>query len=341
MDQADGGRRQRVLVTGATGFVGSHLHPVLVSRGYDVIGGTRDVRKARQAHPDRNFVHLDLHDPASVQSALEGCDYAFYLVHGMNSGGQADYARAELDAALGFREAAAAAGLRRIVYLGGMRPSGPPSRHLQSRLDTGQCLRDGAVPTVELQASMIIGRGSESFRMVRDLAARLPGMLLPRWLHSRTQPIGIADVVTALVHALAMDLRGSEALALPGPETLQARTIIARIARLLGRRPVLVDVPVLTPWLSSWWIRLVTRSDPRVASELVEGLRHDIVSPDDGFWARLPRYRRQSFDEAARLALAGEAEEISGIGAVVESAAEWLTPRDPSAPPPPRSASAS
>ncbi|HTV02074.1 MAG TPA: NAD-dependent epimerase/dehydratase family protein [Luteitalea sp.] len=335
------GRRRRVLVTGATGFVGSHLHPVLVSRGYDVLGGTRNVARASQAHPDRVFVHLDLHDPASVKAALDGCDAAFYLVHGMNSGGEADYAKAELDAALGFREAAAAAGLERIVYLGGMRPAGPPSRHLQSRLDTGQCLREGVVPTIELQASMIVGRGSESFRMVRDLAARLPGMLLPRWLRSRTQPIGIADVVTALVHALAMDVLGSVALALPGPETMQARTIIMRIARLLGRRPVLVDVPVLTPWLSSWWIRLVTRSDPRVAAELVEGLRYDIVSPDEGFWTRLPGYRRQPFDEAARLALAGEAEEISGIGAVIESAAEWLTPRDPSAPVPTRPMSAS
>jgi hypothetical protein len=175
--------------------------------------------------------------------------------------------------------------------------------------------------------------------MVRDLSARLPVMLLPRWLRSRTQPIGIADVVTAIAHALVMDARGSAALALPGPETLSAKAIIARTARLLGRRPWLIDVPVVTPWLSMWWIRLVTRCDPRVATELVEGLRYDIVSTDPGFWARLPTHHRQSFDEAAGLALAGEAAEISGVGAVVEGAAEWLTPRHPSAPPRPVPAS--
>jgi uncharacterized protein YbjT (DUF2867 family) len=329
MDEPHTRNRMSVLVTGATGFVGSHLVPVLAGTGTQVVGGTRDVDRARQTHPDRTFVHLDVHDADSVRAALAGRTHAVYLVHGMGAGAAADdYERTELAAAHTFRTAAAAAGLRRIVYLGGMRPDGEPSRHLRSRLATGECLRGGDVPTVELQATMVIGSGSESFRMVRDLAARLPAMLLPAWLESRTQPIAIVDVVHAILRALWMDVPGSRVYALPGPETLTARAIIERTARLMGRHPWTAEVPLVTPRLSAHWIRLVTRSNPQLARELVEGLLHDILSPDEGFWGEYPSYRRQPFDDAVRLALAGEAEEVSALAALVEDAAAWLTPKD-------------
>jgi uncharacterized protein YbjT (DUF2867 family) len=330
LTRASTGARARVLVTGATGFVGSHLMPLLARAGAQVVGATRDVERARRKQPTREFVPFDLHRPETVRAALAGCTHAVYLVHGMGAADQ-EYERTEREAALTFREAAAAAGIQRIVYLGGMRPAGPPSRHLRSRLATGACLREGSVSTIELQATMVIGSGSESFRMVRDLSARLPVMLLPRWLETRTQPIGIADVVFAIVGALRMDGQESRALPLPGPETLSARTIIERTAGLLGRRPYTVAVPVVTPWLSTHWIRLVTRTDPQVAAELVEGLRSDILAPDDGFWLAYPGHRRQSFDEAARAALAGEAEELSRAAVLLEEAAEWLTPKSDSA----------
>jgi uncharacterized protein YbjT (DUF2867 family) len=300
---------ERVLLTGATGFVGRNLYPVLCARGYQVVNATRNPERARQALPNREFQALEITDTASVEAALEGCQAAFYLVHGMAGG--SGYAEVEKRSATAFREAAERAGVSRIIYLGGIRPRGPISRHLSSRLLTGEILRAGSVPTLELQASMVIGGGSESWRIVRDLAARLPIMLLPRWLDNQSQPIGIDDVTFALAKALEVPLPRSAALPLPGPEQLSAREIILRTARLLGSRPWTLRVPVVTPKLSSYWITFVTRADQRISEELVEGLRSDLVSEDEGFWRLAPEYERRSFDDAARAALLEEQRDLS------------------------------
>ena len=152
------------------------------------------------------------------RAALDGCEGAYFLVHGMGSDEEGDFEERERQAALSFRAASARQGLDRIIYLGGIAPQGRPSKHLRSRLKTGELLRAGSVPCVELRASMIIGQGSESWRMLRDLTARLPVMMLPRWLESRTQPIAIEDVVYALVESMRMPLEASVALPLPGPK---------------------------------------------------------------------------------------------------------------------------
>jgi uncharacterized protein YbjT (DUF2867 family) len=274
---------QRVLVTGATGFVGRHLHPVLAGAGFDVVGASRNPTQAKRRLRGREFVALELSDPPSIVAALSGCDAAVYLVHGL-AAGDGDYEDAERRMAADFLAAAERVGLRRIVYLGGMRPAGTPSKHLRSRLATGEILRSGSVPTLELQASMIIGHGSASWQIVRDLAMRLPVMVLPRWLQHRSQPVAIDDVTAAITHALRLPVEASAAYTLPGPETLTGREILERIAKLRGMRPLILEVPVVTPHLSTYWISLVTRADARVAAELVEGLRSDLVAPDRGFW---------------------------------------------------------
>jgi uncharacterized protein YbjT (DUF2867 family) len=322
------GERRRVLLTGATGFVGARLFPVLQQQGFDVIGGSRDPAAAEKKFPGREFVQLDISDRESVRRALEGVSAAVYLVHSMASAG--DYEQRERDAAESFRDAAADAHLERIVYLGGMPPKGAPSRHLRSRLTTGQILRSGRVPAIELQATMVIGSGSESFRMVRDLAARLPMMLLPRWSRSITEPIGIDDVTFALSHALSHAPAESHAYPLPGPEPLSARDILARTAKLMGRHPRMLGVPVITPKLSSYWIRLITRGNHHVTDELVEGLRTDILSPDAGYWKLCPEHTRQSFDAAARKALLEEEADLSTGAILMEQAIDHLSPKSPS-----------
>ncbi|MEZ4322239.1 MAG: NAD(P)H-binding protein [Myxococcota bacterium] len=293
-----------VLVAGATGFVGRHLVGALREAGHTVVCGSRNPGR-QVAREGVRWVRLDVDAPDTLGPALEGCDAAVYLVHAMAE--HDEPGPAERRAALAFRTACEHAGIRRIVFLGGPRPAGPPSAHLASRLETGELLRSGSVSAIELRAAMIVGEGSESWTICRDLAMRLPIMVLPSWLGTRSQPLWIGDVVRALVRAVDLPLEGSHAFDLPGPDTLSARDILVRTAAIRGFRPIMIPVPILSPRLSSYWLHGVTRADIRIARQLVEGLRHDMVSPDDGFWALAPDLERTPFDEAARRALASEA----------------------------------
>jgi len=312
---------KRVLLTGATGFVGLHVYPVLQNADMLTVCGSRTPQRAQERFPGRAFVQLDVASYDSAARALQSCDAAVYLVHSMADVRR--YERAEERDAKNFLRAAERVGLKRIVYLGGIKPQGKASRHLRSRMRTGEILRSGSVSTIELQASMVIGPGSESWRMVRDLAARLPVMLLPRWLDHRSQPIYIDDVTSAIRAALPLEQVGSAAYALPGPEILSAREILARTARLMGLSPHMYGVPVMSPRLSAYWISLVTRANEKIARQLVEGLTTDLVAGDHSFWERFPEHRCLPFDEAARRALRAEADTLS----LRERLAEWLIHR--------------
>ena len=291
-----------ILLTGATGFVGARLHRLLRARG-QVRCLTRDARKAIARFPERDWIEADVADEATVARALDGCSAAYFLVHGV--GASADYAERESAAAAAFARAAASAGIQRIIYLGGVLPEGHvPSEHLRGRSRVGEILMSGRVPALELRASMIIGYGSLSFLIVRDLAARLPFMILPRWLDSRTEPIAIDDVLLALVRALDIPLTESRSFDIPGPEILSGREILVRTATALGlRKPMAVRVPVLTPRLSSLRVRFVTRAEWRVAREIVIGLTADLVARDCRYWDLIGDPRRTPFDEAAREAI--------------------------------------
>ena len=290
-----------VLLTGATGFVGQQLYPLLADRGYRVLCATRNAKRAREQYPDREWIQVDVDRPSTVADALDRARSAYYLVHQMV--GQADYAARERRAARRFRDAASARDIERIVYLGGVAPSGPPSTHLRSRLTTGRILRSGEASTIELRASMIIGAGSASWRIVRDLAARLPAMLLPAWTQTKTQPVWIGDVTDALVGALEIDEETSHWYDIPGPETLTVEEILRRTAAIFGNDPPGVRVPLLSPRISSWWLRFVTSADTYLARQLVEGLRHDLIAESDEFWDRIDHPDRLGFDEAARRSL--------------------------------------
>src|SRR4051794_6375943 len=212
---------RRVLLTGATGFVGGALRPALEAAGWQPRCMTRDVAAARRARPEVDWIEGDVADEDALVGAMTGCTAAYYLVHSLDEG--EGFRTREVEATRAFARAATVCGLERVVYLGGIEPGPdgePPSQHLQSRLEVGRTLRAGPVPTVELRASMIVGHGSQSWLIVRDLASRLPMMVLPAWFRSRTQPVAIDDVVTALIRALDLHIEGSVCHDLPGPDTL-------------------------------------------------------------------------------------------------------------------------
>ena len=290
------------LVTGGSGFIGRALIPELQARGFRVVATSRRPRATAHGVEWRT---CDLLDPASLPAAFAGARVAYYLVHSMGGGGS-NFRDLERRTAEAFVTSAAKAKVERIVYLGGPAPPGVPSEHLRSRLEVGEILRAGPVPVAELRASMVIGNGSASWQIVRDLAVRLPVMVLPKWLASRTRPIALQDVVEALVSAADLPLAHSEWFDLPGPEVMNGQQILERIAALRGRRFLAIKVPFLSPRLSAHWLRLVTRTDFALARELVLGLQEDLLPKDERFWSLIHHEQLMSFDAAARYALASE-----------------------------------
>ncbi|MGB5348835.1 MAG: NAD(P)H-binding protein [Polyangiales bacterium] len=293
----------RLLLTGATGFVGRHLAAALAGTGWDVVCATRDPKTASQP----GWVYLDVSDPSSIEPAIAGCDAAVYLIHSIDD--TKDYPAREARGAEAFLAAAERAGVRRIVYVGGVAPKEKASRHLLSRLHTGEILRSGRVSTIELRCGLIIGAGGSSWMMVRDLAARLPAMLLPRWLQFSSWPVWIEDVVLAIVRALDLPDQGSVWYDVPGRERMTHANFLSRIAKSMGKDPRLIGVPVITPRLSSYWIALVTRADLALAQELVQGLQSDLDPSGETIWERLGDERPTEFQTSVYQALEDETAE--------------------------------
>jgi uncharacterized protein YbjT (DUF2867 family) len=273
----------RVLVTGATGYIGGRLVPRLLEAGHEVRCLVRAPGKlaGRPWREEIEVVAGDLMDPESVRAALEGVEAAYYLVHSM--GHSEDFAEADLRAARTFRQAAADAGVGQIVYLGGLgEDDGRLSAHLRSRQEVGRVLAAGSVPVTELRAAIIIGSGSASFEMVRALAEVLPVMVTPKWVNrTRCQPIAIRDVLGYLIGVLGREEALGRVFEIGGPDVLTYREIMNVYAEVAGlRRRVIVSVPVLTPRLSSHWINLVTPLPMDLVRPLVDGLMNDVVVRD-------------------------------------------------------------
>ncbi len=259
-------------MVGANGFVGRALTVALVGRGHDVTALSR--RAPEIAGADGRSV--DVADEAALRSALAGCQIAFYLVHSLSSG---DFRARDRQLATGFGRVAAAVGLRRIVYLGGLGHD-PESDHLASRQEVGTALASGNVPVVELRAAVVLGAGSISFEMLRYLTERLPFMVCPRWVRTAIQPIAAADMIRYLIGAIEVEPGVYE---VGGADVTSYREMIAAYATARGlRRRRIVDVPYLTPRLSSYWLDFVTPVDRRVSGALIESLVTEVVVEDQG-----------------------------------------------------------
>ena len=294
----------RILVVGASGYIGSHLAPRLAARGHRVRATARrlDVLEAR-GWRGIELCAADLLEPASLAAALEDIDTAYYLVHSMAAG--QEFSALDRQAANNFREAAERAGIGRIVYLGGIQPQEDASPHLASRRETGERLRAGAVPVTELRAGIIVGPGSAAFEVIRDLVYHLPLMVAPRWIRSRSQPIALDDLLHYLVELADRPTLAAIYDAV-GPETLSYAELLSGFAEVVERPLRIVSLPVLTPRLSSYWLDLVTAVPAGVARPLIDGLKHDLIADEpDALAALIPR-ARQTYREAVRSALAAE-----------------------------------
>jgi len=283
------GLPKRVLLTGATGFIGGRLLPALDAAGYTVrclvrSGEKLVVRTPLARQPE--VVTADLLDPSSLPAALAGMDAAYYLVHSMGGrtiGEIDDFAERDRRAATNFLAAAESARLARIIYLGGLGETGEKlSHHLASRIEVARILQSGAtVRTTALRAAVIIGAGGASFELLRYLIERLPVMTAPRWITTRCQPIGVDDVIGYLVGCLQAPATTGLSLDIGGPEITTYRGMMQIYARVRGLHRLIIPVPVLTPRLSAYWINLVTPVPAGVVFPLVEGLKNEVICRDN------------------------------------------------------------
>jgi uncharacterized protein YbjT (DUF2867 family) len=287
----------KVLVAGASGFVGRRLCVALDQAGHDVVAMTRNPSRYQGAGTP---VRGDVQDPATLLPALAGCQAAYYLVHSLQD---ADFERMDATGATSFGAAAARVGLHRIIYLGGLGDDADSlSAHLRSRREVESLLGAGGVPVTVIRAGIIIGHGGISWELTRQLVEHLPVMVTPQWVATRTQPIAVDDVVSYLAGVLDPPQASGRVYEAGGPEVLQYSTMLQRVAAIEHRPLVILPVPLLSPWLSSLWLTLVTDIDTGTGRNLIDSMTNEVIVHDQSIRELIP-IQPMSYDDAVRAAL--------------------------------------
>jgi uncharacterized protein YbjT (DUF2867 family) len=289
-------------VTGATGFIGRNLVTSLLAKGRKV---RALVRRPEEYSAVVDARRIDIFDKASLSAALEGVHTAFYLVHSMKNKGR-EFVQMDREGAENFLNAAESSGVKRIIYLGGLGETGPElSEHLKSRAEVGRILQLGRIQTTVLRAAIIVGPGSASWEMLRQLTERLPVMTTPRWVETKCQPIALRNVLGYLVGCAEEEATSGGTFDIGGPDILTYRQMMMQVAEILSKRVRIYDIPILSPRLSSYWVDLVTDVPSNVARPLIDGLRSEVICRDDKIKS-LVHVDLTPFREAVSLALRGE-----------------------------------
>ncbi len=301
---------KKILVLGASGYIGAQLILKLLEKGYKVRACARAISKLRNfdwsRHANVELVDVDVLNIESLSSACQGCEVVYYLVHSMNAE-QKDFAKADRQAAQNMVQAAENAGLKRIIYLGGLGEDDTNlSHHLRSRMEVSNIIQSGKVPATTLRAAMIIGQGSVSFEILRALVKNLPIMITPRWVSTESQPIAVTNVLNYLVGCLESEKTTGKIFDIGGPDILSYRQMMDIYAQEAGIfKRLIIPVPFLTPNLSSLWIALVTPFPAYIARPLAEGLRNRMVCHDNRIQEIIPQ-NLLDCRQAIRLALKKE-----------------------------------
>jgi len=303
------GTNDLILLTGATGYVGGRLLHALEKSGRKIrcLARHPETLLSRTA-PGTAIVAGDVTDTESLRAAMAGVQTAYYLIHSMGS--KEGFEEEDRKAALAFGSAAQHAGVKKVIYLGGLASGEKLSTHLRSRQEVGRILRESGVPAIEFRASIIIGSGSFSFEMVRALVERLPVMITPQWVKTPTQPIAIEDVIDYLMSALDLEMCESRIIEIGGSDRVSYQDLMREYARQRGLKRLMIPVPVLSPRLSSLWLGLVTPVFARIGRELVDGLRNETIVQDTSA-QRIFSIRPRGFRESIERALANEDREFA------------------------------
>lgn len=269
-------KKHNILLTGATGYIGSRLLPGLAEAGHEIKCLVRDPARLNFAAPNVRACTGDLLERSSLWRAFRGVDTAYFLVHFLNE--TREFEEKEIKAAENFAHMARSAGVERIIYLGALgRSEDNLSPHLRSRQDVGYILRRSGIPAIELRASIVLGDGSLSFELIRDLTEHLPLMIMPRWVSTKAQPIGIDDLIEYLFQSLEIPVWHSEIIEIGGSDCLSYRDLMKEYAKQRGLRRLMLPVPVLTPWLSSHWVAFFSSVDHILARRLLAGVKNPTV----------------------------------------------------------------
>ncbi|MFV8983416.1 DUF2867 domain-containing protein [Serratia fonticola] len=314
---------QRILVLGASGYIGQHLIPRLTEQGHEITAAARRIEWLEEQNwPHVSCRYVDVYRPETLTAALWQIDAVYYLIHGMGDGD--DFIEKERQAAENLRDALRGSNVKQVIFLGALQPEGNSSPHLIARKLTGEILRQSGIPVTELRASIVVGPGSAAFEIMRDMVYNLPILTPPRWVRSKSSPVALDNLLTYLTELLQHPAQENRIFDVAGPEYISYQTLFERFIKISGKKRWLIPVPLPTRFISVWFISMITSVPTSIASALIQGLNHDLPADGKPLQALIPQ-PLQTFDEAVKETLRREDEVVDSAdwGYDPEARARW------------------